>query len=94
MDEITEPKFTPLERELRFKNAQLRQTCGKQGHTIYRLRAELAEAREVNGKIERGDLRRLEQKVPELLDENQDLRQQVEQLNEKLQTLDESGSES
>jgi hypothetical protein len=57
-DRATGP--TQLERELRYRNAQLRRTCGKQGTTIHLLRAELAEVRELNGKVERGDLRRLE----------------------------------
>jgi hypothetical protein len=60
MDEIAEPQFTPLERELRYRNAQLRKQCGKQGKTIHLLRAELAEVRVIQGKLDRSELRRLE----------------------------------
>lgn len=52
-------------RELRFRNRQLRKTCGKQGETIFRLRAELAEARSLTSKVDRGELRRLERIVQE-----------------------------
>jgi predicted RNase H-like nuclease (RuvC/YqgF family) len=52
-------------RELRFKVRQLSKTCGKQGQTIHSLRAELAEVRELNSKIDRGDLRRLERVAKE-----------------------------
>jgi cell division protein FtsB len=87
-DEITEPQFTPLERELRYHNAQLRRTCGKQGHTIHALRAELAEVRELNSKVERGDLRRYERQVPYLRDEIVELRQQIKDLEDKLDAVD------
>jgi chromosome segregation ATPase len=90
MDEIAEPQFTPLERELRYRNAQLRRTCGTQGRTIHLLRAELAEVRELNSKVERGDLRRYERLVPELREEINSLRQQVEQLEEKLEAKDDA----
>lgn len=62
---VTASGSSQLYRELRWKNSQLRKTCGKQGQTIHRLRAELAEVRELNSKIERGDLRRLERVVVE-----------------------------
>lgn len=52
-------------RELRYKTRQLRKTCGKQGQTIHNLRAELAEVRALNSKIERGELRRLERVTQE-----------------------------
>jgi len=52
-------------RELRWQNRQLRKMCGKQGQTIYLLRAELAEVRELNSKLERGELRRQERVIEE-----------------------------
>ena len=53
-------------RELRFKVKQLSKCCGKQGETIHLLRAELAEVRELNSKLERGELRRLERRAEAL----------------------------
>jgi hypothetical protein len=47
-------------RELRFKVKQLARQSGKQGQTIHQLRAELAEVRELNSKLDRGELRRLQ----------------------------------
>lgn len=55
-------------RELRWKNRQLRKTCGKQGQTIHGLRAELAEVRALIRKEDRGDLRRLERVTREQAD--------------------------
>lgn len=49
--------------EIRYLQWKLRTLCkqnGRQGETIHRLRAELAEVRELNSRIDRGDLRRLE----------------------------------
>lgn len=50
-------------RELKYKLRLLAKQNGKQGESIHRLRAELAEVRELNSKIDRGDLRRLEYKI-------------------------------
>ncbi len=47
-------------RELRFRVKQLGRQNGHQGETIHRLRAELAEVRELHSRIERGQLRALE----------------------------------
>jgi len=52
-------------RELRWQNRQLRKTCGRQGQTIHMLRAELAEVRALNSKLERGELRRQERVIEE-----------------------------
>src|SRR5882757_5136250 len=54
-----------LYRELKYRNKQLSKSCGKQGQTIYRLRAELAEVRTLNSKADRGELRRLERVTQE-----------------------------
>jgi hypothetical protein len=56
---VRQMPFSQLEREL-LKVKQLSKCCGRQGETIHRLRAELAEVRELNSKIDRGRLRRLE----------------------------------
>lgn len=64
-------------RELRYKNRQLRKTCGKQGQTIHNLRAELAEVRALNSKLQRGELRRLERVTQEMLDEIEVLEQKL-----------------
>jgi uncharacterized protein YaaN involved in tellurite resistance len=60
---------------------------GKQGETIHRLRAELAEVRALHSKIERGDLRRLEREaqddariVADFLKINQDLNKRIKEL--------------
>lgn len=54
------PESSHEVRELKFRLKQQRQQNGRQGQTIHRLRAELAEVRALNSKIERGELRHLE----------------------------------
>lgn len=68
-------------RLLRWKVKQLAKTSGRQGQTIHQLRAELAEVRELNSKIERGELRRLERVTQEQLAE-------INMLEEKLAAAD------
>lgn len=53
-------------RELRWRIRQLGKQNGRQGETIHRLRAELAEMREMNGRIQRGELRDLDRAVAAL----------------------------
>lgn len=47
-------------RLLKFRLKQANKVMGAQGETIHQLRCELAEVRDLNSKIERGDLRRSE----------------------------------
>ena len=47
-------------RELKHRLKRANQTMGRQGQTIHNLRGELALTREEHNKIERGELRRLE----------------------------------
>lgn len=53
----------------RYKLKQANKTMGRQGETIYRLRGELACAREENSKIERGCIRSLEREVRNLIED-------------------------
>lgn len=71
-------------RELKFRNRQLRQQAGSQASTIYRLRCEVAEARELIGKAERGAIRRLEADVVKLVEKNEGLMEENAALREKL----------
>jgi predicted RNase H-like nuclease (RuvC/YqgF family) len=57
-------------RKLRWQNRQLGKQLGKAGATIHQLRGELAEVREINGKIARGEVRDLERSVVTLITEN------------------------
>ena len=50
-------------RDLRWRNKQLGKQLGKAGQTIHELRCQLAEAREITGKIERNHVRGLERQV-------------------------------
>jgi FtsZ-binding cell division protein ZapB len=61
-------------RELRFKVKQLSTTDGRQGQTIHGLRGELAEMREINGKIARNEVPEMERQAEALLAKNADLR--------------------
>lgn len=71
-------------RHLKHQLKRVNKTMGTQGQTIHLLRAELAEVRTLHSKIERGDLRRLERQVPELVGHNQQLLSQVTELTERL----------
>lgn len=48
-----------------------------QGNTIYALRCQLAEARELSSKIERGELRLAERRIADLLTHNRELREKL-----------------
>lgn len=50
----------------RFKLKQANRTMGRQGETIHQLRGELAEIRELNSKVERGQIRSLEREAANL----------------------------
>lgn len=76
-------------RELKFRNRQLRQQCGSQASTIYRLRCEVAEARELISKADRGAIRRLEADVVKLVETNVRLVEEIAALREKLSDDDE-----
>lgn len=52
-----------LVRKLRWQIKQMSRQLGRQGDTIHRLRCELAEVRELNGRVERGELRGYERDV-------------------------------
>lgn len=71
-------------RKLKRQIQQQNKTVGTQGDTIYRLRAELAEVRSLNSKIERGDLRRLERDAIKNAEIVEELREQIKRLREKL----------
>lgn len=82
-------------RYLKYKNRTLAKQNGKQGETIHRLRAELAEVRSLNSRIDRGELRRLERVnhevgeiYREVVAENIELRSTVGALEEKLKVLE------
>lgn len=65
-------------RALRWRNKQLEKQLDKVGKRIYRLRCALAEARDINDKIARGHVRRLEAEAEESMQTIVDLRIQNE----------------
>jgi len=67
-------------RDLKFRLKQAHKTIGKQGETIHRLRADLAEIRTLNSKIERGELRRLERLRIEDQETFHELRERIKEL--------------
>jgi hypothetical protein len=71
-------------RELRWKFRQLCRQSGRQGDTIHRLRAELAETRALNSKIDRGSLYRLERRVIDQAEIIRRLTDETTRLYEKL----------
>jgi hypothetical protein len=71
-------------RRLNFHLKQARTQIGKQGDTIHHLRAEIAEVRLLNSRIERGELRAYERKyeiacewIRNIGDENRTLREKL-----------------
>lgn len=65
MSKWTDPSATASDdnhelRELRWRIGQLHKQLGRQGETIHRLRGELADVRQLNSKVERGQIRNLE----------------------------------
>jgi hypothetical protein len=78
--------------EVRFLRRRLRQnnmTLGKQGQTIYDLRCQVAELREMIGKENRGYYRRLETTLDAATDQNAILEGEIDRLREKLSLLGE-----
>lgn len=75
-------------RTLRWKFRQLCQQAGRQGDTIHRLRAELAEVRALNSKIDRGSLYRLERRVIDQAEIIRRLTDETTRLYEKLAAHD------
>lgn len=78
-------------RELRFKLKQANKSLGATGERTHLLRAELAEVRMLNSKVDRGDLRRLErqsiewkQEIARLTEEGITARKRIKELEEKL----------
>lgn len=72
-------------RELRWRIKQLNKQVGSQGDTIHRLRGELAEVRQLNSKIERGEIRYLQRQIVGL---NLALTRQAQLLEELRQGVD------
>lgn len=82
-------------RTLRWRNKQLGKQLGKAGQRIHELRCALAECREINGKIARGDLRDLQRDVESkseiiisLRKDNVRLYERVAELSEKLRATE------
>jgi hypothetical protein len=78
-------------RELKFRLKQANKVVGVTGERIHLLRAELAEVRLLNSKIDRGDLRRLERQSVEwaeerarLIEEGVNAHRRIAELEEKL----------
>ncbi len=78
-------------RELKFRLKQANRALGSTGERIHRLRAELAEVRELNSKIDRGELRRLQRESVEwaeerahLIEEGVNARRRIAELEGKL----------
>lgn len=67
-------------RTLRWRNKSLGKQLGKAGQKIHELRCALAECREINGKIARGDLRDLQRDVESKAETIAELRQHNERL--------------
>lgn len=61
-------------RTLRYQNKQLAKQLGRAGQRIHQLRCQLAESREINGKIARGHVRGLEREAEESVQTIIDLR--------------------
>lgn len=72
-------------RELRFKLRTLAKQNGRQGETIHRLRCELAEVREIMGRVDRGEVRDLDRQVIRQAELIAEQAEQIERLREKLQ---------
>jgi predicted RNase H-like nuclease (RuvC/YqgF family) len=73
-------------RLLRWRLKQVNKTVGTQGETIHRLRSELAEVRELNSKLERGELRRLERVT-------QEQAETIDTLEQKLAAADDEATD-
>ena len=74
-------------RELRRRLKQANAVMGRQGRTIYDLHCQLAELREIHGKIERDEVRRLEREVNKLVDQTALDHERLERAQEEIQRL-------
>jgi hypothetical protein len=81
---MNDPTTNQQVREARYRLRLANTKMAQMGTTIHRLRCELAEAREINGKIERGELRYYERTVPEMLDKIAAQAEEITRLREKL----------
>lgn len=66
-------------RRLRYLLRQSNRNAGRMGDTIHRLRAELAEVRMLNSKLERGELRMLERRAAVQAQEIETLRRKLDE---------------
>lgn len=71
-------------RELRRRVKELGRQNGRQGETIHRLRADLAEVRGLNSRIDRGELRSYERMMPDMIDTLTRRTEIIAELREKL----------
>lgn len=74
-------------RDLRWRNKQLGKQLGKAGAKIHELRSELAEVREINGKIVRNHVRGLERQVEADTETIIELRQELHQKSDYIVVL-------
>jgi uncharacterized coiled-coil protein SlyX len=72
-------------RELHYRLKQAHRNIGKQGQTIHQLRAELAEVRSLNSRLERGELRHCDAVIAGQNAVIDSLKAEIAMLNEKLQ---------
>lgn len=77
-----------LIRHLQWKNRLMARQLGKQGDTIYTLRCQLSELRELVTKNARGEFRALERANENLLAENTALAEENGELREKVDQLE------
>jgi hypothetical protein len=69
-------------RELRFRLKQANKVMGSQGQRIYELSGQLAELREITGKIARGEVRETERELRNALADNERLRKENQKLRD------------
>lgn len=70
----------PQVRKLKYQLKTAHKTMGAQGQTIHSLRAELSEVRELNSKLDRAELRRLQRRERELMATVETLREENQKL--------------
>lgn len=99
MSKWTDPSATVADdnhelRELRWRIKELNKVCGRQGETIHRLRGELADVRQLNSKIERGQVRNLERMLAWYQRDIEYLRAKVREQREILTAAEEPNKEA
>jgi FtsZ-binding cell division protein ZapB len=77
-----------LVRYLKFMLKNAHRQIGKQGDTIHLLRAEIAEVRSLNSRLERGELRGWDKKYDIACQLISGLMHEIENLREKLDAVD------